>query len=177
MEQHIKEAILKPREFKSVGDVLVWFRELLDAGLNFHPDDSDYVDEYGEPTFTEPERWHFKHNMLKVRQWCGESVSGPIDPCNLACAAFEQWAADNRFFDDAPPRVVENTIPRIPGVALEQDVARLREQHSAAEILRALAEHERPGVSDESRSNGPSQLERARNHLADQLDELAEDCE
>lgn len=172
MEQYNKDKILAPRVFYTRDNVLGWFAELLEAGVNFHPEDSgaDLIDiGTSEPTFTEDEAKRYDALMKAATVACG--LDGGEDVCALACDAWEAWATENGLLSNG-------TLPTASELdQLAKEIARLRDRYTIAEILRSLAAHETPGVSDEARSNGPSQQERAQSHLAERLIELAEDYE
>lgn len=108
MQQDIKDRILKPREFKSRADVLTWFRELLDAGVNFHPEDSGggLIDiETEEPTFTKDEARRYDELMEAVYTCCSIKLTEGCNPCVVACEAFDQWLADQGLCNDVQRHV------------------------------------------------------------------------
>lgn len=154
MEQNIKDKILKAREFKTRADIAAWFRELLDAGINFHPEDGGHVlvdIETHKPTFTRAEQILYNALMDNVWDCCSIDFNEPVDPCEIAYEVFNQWLADNSLADTAAAKVAEHI--KAKGTLLERVV---REHHPQV-VLQALAEslyH----VSDESRSNGPNAL-------------------
>ena len=151
MQQEIKDAILKPREFKTRADVLKWFRELLDAGVNFHPEDSGAgLIDIGSsvPTFSEDESKRYDALMKEATVACEFAY---VDVCAVACEAFDQFMADNSLAVAATGDVAKNI--KAQGAQLERAV---REHHPQV-VLQALAESLR-SVSDESRSNGPNAL-------------------
>jgi hypothetical protein len=174
MEQHIKNEILKPREFKTRADVLGWFRELLDAGVSFHPEDRGGVlidIETDKPTFSEAEATQYDHLMRLASDACSAAFR---DVCEIACEAFDQFMADNSLAVAATAKVAQN-IKVKTGDALERIVW----ANTPRRVLEALRDS-LTVASDESRSNGPNALtpaERKLEWLRDELEGILQELE
>lgn len=171
MQQDVKDRILKAREFKTRADVLAWFRELLDAGVNFHPEDSGVglVDiETSEPTFSAAEAGLYDALMKQATIACEFAYK---DVCALACEAFDQFMADNSLAVAMTNEVAQNMKANF------LDIERAVSNHSPAVVLQTLANSLRV-ASDESRSNGPNALtedEQRQHDAAQAIEDLISD--
>lgn len=174
MEQNIKDKILKAREFKTRADIAAWFRELLDAGVNFHPEDggAGLIDiETQKPTFTRAEQILYNALMENVWDCCSIDFNEPVDPCEIACEVFNQWLADNSLAVAVTGKVAQNIK------AQTTQLERVVRDNDPAVVLQALANRLRV-ASDESRSNGPNTLtedERREHDAAQAIEDLISD--